>query len=133
MGGRAFLRAIHFVEENQRVEAMTTALRQNRVDAFLKQVSSSGDSSWRLLQNCYPTAAPKMQGIPLALTLSEHFFGSIGACRVHGGGFEGAIQAYVPKARFEAYRQYMEAVFGPGAVIPLRVRRAGVSILGLAA
>jgi galactokinase len=128
-GGRAFLRAIHFMEENQRVEAMVTALRQNRVDAYLKQVSASGDSSWRLLQNCYPTSAPQMQGIPLALTLSERFLEGAGAYRVHGGGFEGAAQVYVPKARFEAYRQFMEAVFGPGSVVPLRIRKPGVSIL----
>jgi galactokinase len=128
-GGRAFLRAIHFMEENQRVEAMVAALRRNRVDAYLKQASASGDSSWRLLQNCYSTAAPLAQGIPLALTLSERFLGGSGACRVHGGGFEGAVQAYVPKAQFEAYRQYMETVFGSGAVIPLRVRQPGVSIL----
>ena len=116
-GGRAFLRAIHFMEENQRVEAMVAALRRNRVDAYLKQASASGDSSWRLLQNCYSTAAPLAQGIPLALTLSERFLGGSGAFRVHGGGFEGAVQAYVPKAQFEAYRQYMETVFGSGAVI----------------
>lgn len=128
-GGRAFLRAIHFVEENQRVEAMVTALRLNQVEAYLKQVSASGDSSWRLLQNCYPTSAPRMQGLPLALTLSERFLGAAGACRVHGGGFEGAVQVYVPKARFEAYRQFMEGVFGPGSVVPLRVRRPGVSLL----
>jgi galactokinase len=128
-GGRAFLRAIHFIEENQRVAAMVAALRQNRVDAFLKQVSASGDSSWRLLQNCYCTAAPLIQGIPLALTLSERFLDGAGACRVHGGGFEGAIQAYVPKVQFEAYRQFMEAVFRPGAVVPLRIRKPGVAIL----
>jgi galactokinase len=129
MGGRAFLRAIHFVEENQRVEAMVAALRRNRVDAYLKLVSASGDSSWRLLQNCYPTSAPRMQGIPLALTLSERFLNSKGAYRVHGGGFEGAVQAYIPKALFEAYRQFMEAIFGPGSVVPLRIRRPGVAIL----
>jgi galactokinase len=128
-GGRAFLRAIHFLEENLRVEAMVTALRCNQVDAYLKEVSASGDSSWRLLQNCYCTSAPRMQGIPLALTLSERVLGGKGAFRVHGGGFEGAIQAYVPTAQFDAYRQFMEAVFGAGSVTPLRIRRPGVSIL----
>jgi galactokinase len=128
-GGRAFLRAIHFLEENQRVEAMVAALRRNQVDAYLKQVSASGDSSWRLLQNCYSNAAPHTQGIPLALTLSERFLGGAGACRVHGGGFEGAVQAYVPKAQFEAYRQFMEAVFGPGSVVPLWIRKSGIAIL----
>lgn len=130
-GGRAFLRAIHFMEENQRVVAMVTALRQKQMAAYLKQVSASGDSSWRLLQNCYCPSAPQMQGIPLALTLSERFLDGAGACRVHGGGFEGAVQAYVPKAQFKAYRQFMESVFGPGSVVPLRIRRSGVSILGL--
>jgi galactokinase len=128
-GGRALLRAIHFLEENQRVEAMVTALDRNQVDAYLQQVAASGDSSWRLLQNCYCPSSPRMQGIPLALILSERFLDRNGTFRVHGGGFEGAVQAYVPKVQFEAYQQFMEAVFGAGSVTALRIRRPGVAIL----
>ena len=128
-GDRAILRTIHFVEENQRVGAMVAALSQNQVEAYLKLVSASGASSWRLLQNCFRTSTPQMQGIPLALTLTERFLGGNGACRVHGGGFEGTIQAYVPTAQFDDYRQFMERVFGPGSVMALRIRRPGVSRL----
>jgi len=128
-GDRAILRTIHFVEENQRVGAMVAALRQNQVEVYQKLVSASGVSSWRLLQNCFCTSTPQMQGIPLALTLTERFLDGNGACRVHGGGFEGTIQAYVPKARFDDYSQFMERVFGPGSVMALRIRKPGVSRL----
>lgn len=128
-GDRAILRTIHFVEENQRVGAMVAALRQNQVEVYLKLVSASGDSSWRLLQNCFRTSTPQMQGIPLAQTLTERFLDGNGACRVHGGGFEGTIQAYVPKARFDDYRRFMERVFGRGSVMALAIRRPGVSVL----
>lgn len=128
-GGRAFLRSMHFIQENQRVAAMAEALRRNQVKEYLKWVSASGDSSWRLLQNCYCTFAPQMQAIPLALTLTEHFLKGNGACRVHGGGFEGTVQAYIPKDRFEDYRQFMEQIFGSGSVMPLRIRTSGVSML----
>jgi galactokinase len=128
-GDRAILRTIHFVEENQRVGAMVSALRRNQVEAYLKLVSASGASSWRLLQNCFRTSTPQLQGIPLAQTLTERFLDGNGACRVHGGGFEGTIQAYVPKARFDDYRKFMERVFGPGSVMALRIRRPGVSRL----
>jgi galactokinase len=128
-GDRAILRTIHFVEENQRVGAMVSALRQNQMEVYLKLVSVSGDSSWRLLQNCFRTSIPQMQGISLALTLTERFLDGSGACRVHGGGFEGTIQAYVPRAQFDGYRQMMERIFGPGSVMALRIRRPGVSRL----
>jgi galactokinase len=114
-GDRAILRTIHFIEENQR--------------EYLGLVSASGDSSWRLLQNCLRPSTPQMQAIPLALNLTERFLGGTGACRVHGGGFEGTIQAYVPRARFDDYREFMEKVFGPGSVMALRIRRPGVSLL----
>jgi galactokinase len=128
-GDRAILRAIHFIEENQRVAAMVEALRQNRMAAYLKLVSASGNSSWKLLQNCSHASSTHMQGILLALTLTERFLDGSGACRVHGGGFEGTIQAYVPTGQFDHYRGFMESVFGPGSVQALKVRRAGVSRL----
>jgi len=128
-GDRAILRTIHFIEENRRVGAMVTALRHNRMDKYLGLVSASGDSSWRLLQNCFRTSTPQMQAIPLALNLTERFLDGNGACRVHGGGFEGTIQAYVPRARFDDYRQFMERVFGSGSVMALRIRRPGLSLL----
>jgi len=125
-GDRAVLRAIHFIEENDRVGAMAAALRRHDLDAYLALVSASGNSSWRLLQNSTPAATPQDQGIPLALILTERFLDGRGACRVHGGGFAGTIQTYVPDAQLHAYRQAMEAVFGTGAVQPLRIRRPGL-------
>lgn len=129
VGDRAILRAIHFVQENRRVVDMVKALRLNWVGEYLKLVNDSGVSSWHLLQNCSPAGTPEMQGIPLALALSELFLDGNGACRVHGGGFEGTIQAYVPEARAHDYRRCIEEVFGEGSVIPLRVRSRGVVVL----
>jgi len=128
-GDRAVLRAIHFVEENRQVGSMAAALRRNRVDEYLNLVSASGDSSWRRLQNCLRASTPRTQGIALALTLTERFLDGRGACRVHGGGFEGTIQAYVPQERFDDYRQYMQGVFGAGSVTAVRIRRSGLSVL----
>jgi galactokinase len=130
VGDRAVLRAVHFIEENQRVAAMVSALRGSRIDAYLELVSASGDSSWRLLQNCFRTTNPREQGIPLALTLTRQFLDGSGACRVHGGGFEGTIQAYVPVSRFGAYRSFMQTIFGPRSVAALRTRKSGVVALG---
>ncbi len=125
-GDRAILRALHFIEENDRVTAMVAALRRKQMDAYLDLVSASGNSSWRLLQNSAPAATPHAQGIPLALALTERFLDGRGACRVHGGGFAGTIQTYVPYAQFPAYRQFMDTIFGTGSVQPLRIRRPGL-------
>ena len=122
-GDRAVLRVLHFLEENERVLAMAEALVQGRADEYLRLVRASGDSSWRLLQNCVLRTDPAHQPIPLALTLSRRLLEDTGAWRVHGGGFAGTIQAYVPGERFKAYVRGMEQVFGPGAVIELRIRR----------
>lgn len=124
-GDRALLRLIHFIEENQRAIAEAEALRHNDMATFLELVSQSGDSSWRLLQNCTSTMKPEEQGVTLALTLTERFLEGEGAWRIQGGGFAGTIQAYVPEERFAPYTKYMESVFGRGAVVPLRIRTSG--------
>lgn len=124
-GDRAILRLFHFIRENDRVMAMAEALRAGDTGAYLQLVQDSGDSSWRLLQNCTSRASSQEQGVALALALTEMFLAD-GAWRVHGGGFAGTIQVYVPRERFEAYRQYMEGVFGRGCVIELQVGRPGV-------
>jgi galactokinase len=128
-GDRALLRAIHFCNENRRAQAMAETKHMGR---FLELVNESGDSSWELLQNLYPPGDPCQQGLPLALAVTREFFREQGlsaptaaACRVHGGGFAGTIQAYVPVAAFDAYRARMEALFGPGAVTTLRIRPVG--------
>jgi galactokinase len=124
-GDRAFLRALHFVGDNARVVDMVEALEADDLDAYLKLVKESGRSSWELLQNLYPCSTPKEQGLPVALALTEDFLGRKGAWRVHGGGFAGTIQAYVPHKLMPGYSRLMERYFGPGSVIPVSVRAKG--------
>jgi galactokinase len=126
-GDRALLRAIHFCNENRRAQAMAETKHMGR---FLELVNESGDSSWELLQNLYSPQDPRQQGLPLALAVSREFFREQGisataACRVHGGGFAGTIQAYIPVAALDDYRKRMEALFESGAVTALRIRPVG--------
>lgn len=124
-GDRGLLRLIHFVEENDRAVAQADCLRAGDMDGFLRLVRASGRSSLDLLQNCYSTSAPQEQPIPLALALSERVLEGRGAWRVHGGGFAGTIQAFVPVDLMGRYVHVMESVFGPGCVVPLTVRMPG--------
>lgn len=124
-GDRGVLRLIHFIEESDRAVRQAESLSQHDMATFLRLVRESGDSSWRLLQNCISSERPLQQSIPLALTVTERFLGSNGAWRIQGGGFAGTIQAYVPKERLEEYVQFMSTVFGKGAVVPLRLRFPG--------
>jgi galactokinase len=136
LGDRAVLRSLHFFSENRRVLGMEAALaevnaaqdlpgKQEALGRYLALVNESGDSSWELLQNIYSPRNPQAQGVALALALSRGFLAGQGACRVHGGGFAGTIQAYIPRDALEPYRREMEKVFGEGAVTPLRIRPAG--------
>lgn len=124
-GDRAFLRAMHFVAENERVAAMAKALEDDRLDAYLELVKESGRSSWEQLQNVYAPSVPSDQGLSVALSLTEKYVGGRGAWRVHGGGFAGTIQAYVPSALKPGYVELMTRYFGAGSVIPLSVRDRG--------
>jgi galactokinase len=126
-GDRALLRALHFVSENARVSAMVEALSEGKLKAYLKLVKKSGDSSWKLLQNLYSSKAPDEQGLCLAVALTQDYVGKRGAARVHGGGFAGTIQAYLPRELFEGWKALMERYFGPGSVIPIRIRGKGVT------
>jgi len=102
--------------------------KQGVMGRFLELVNESGDSSWELLQNLYSPRSPGQQGLPLALAVSREFFRERGinaACRVHGGGFAGTVQAYIPTDALGGYRERMEALFGPGALTVLRIRPAG--------
>jgi galactokinase len=125
-GDRAFLRAWHFVKETSRPAALAQAIRERDIAAYLSIVRASGDSSAKYLQNLYPPSVPEAQGLVVALALTEEFLDGQGACRVHGGGFAGTIQAYVPHRRLDAYSEFMESVFGPGVLFPLRIRPYGV-------
>ncbi|MDR2133476.1 MAG: galactokinase, partial [Treponema sp.] len=140
VGDRALLRALHFFEENRRVDSMLSRLeemnaaassegKQKAMGAFLGLVNQSGDSSWELLQNIYSPRNPEKQGVSLALALTRDFLAGAGACRIHGGGFAGTIQAYIPLGALNAYRSRMETFFGSGAVTALRIRPIGAAEL----
>jgi galactokinase len=124
-GDRAVLRALHFFGENDRVAQQAGRLKRRDFEGFLELVRASGDSSWELLQNCQLPETPRSQGVALGLALSRQFLSertaNRGAARVHGGGFSGTIQCYVPLAEARAYRSFMETVFGKGSVMPLRL------------
>ncbi len=128
-GDRAALRLLHFIEENERVRAMTLALEEGRLSDYLELVRASGESSALLLQNCASVGNSREQGILLALALTRRFCKEAVA-RVHGGGFAGTIQAYVPADVLSCYTAKIEAVFGPGTVLPLTVGRPGACGLG---
>ncbi len=124
-GDRAVLRAIHIYDENRRVEAQVEALRRNDFDAFLSLIRTSGLSSWRYLQNVVPAGYRAHQEVAVALSLAERLLNGRGACRVHGGGFAGTIQAFVPLDMLDGFRTGMDRVLGGGACHVLSVRPVG--------
>ncbi len=124
VGDRAVLRALHYFGENKRVEAQRTALKADDANTFFSLVKESGRSSFEYLQNVYTTRNVSEQGISLALAISERF-GAV--CRVHGGGFAGTIQAYVPTQNVQAYREAISSIFGKNACMLLRIRPYGAS------
>jgi galactokinase len=105
---------------------MVEALKRKDIKAYLDGVRRSGDSSWRFLQNVFSPRHVDEQAVSLALALSERFLDGEGASRVHGGGFAGTIQVFIPTERFEAYTSFMEGYFGKGSVVPLSVRPLSV-------
>jgi galactokinase len=124
---RAILRALHFFEENRRVDDQVRLLTEKKIEEYLEVVNTSGRSSWMLLQNCYAPSRPQEQPLCLALALTSYFSVRRTPCRVHGGGFAGTIQTYIPNKDLEKYRLYMEKVFGKGCVIPLHIRNKGAA------
>ena len=124
-GDRAVLRAIHIYDDNRRVEEQVAALRRNDFDAFLEQVRASGLSSWRCLQNVVPAGYKEHQDVALVLAVCERLLNGRGACRVHGGGFAGTIQAFVPLDMLEGFKAEMERVLGEGRCHVLTVRPVG--------
>ncbi len=122
---RALIRAVHFFEDNRRAIEEATALKDGNFELFLSLVRQSGASSQVLLQNLYSCKKPGNQEIPLALMLSEKLLGDRGAVRVHGGGFAGTIQAFVPCERLQEYVAEMNRIFGDGACVKLNIRPYG--------
>ena len=95
------------------------------MDRFLRLVNESGLSSWTLLQNVVPAGYKEHQEMAVSLALASELLGGRGACRVHGGGFAGTIQAFVPRDRTEAFRLGMDRVLGEGSCHVLNISREG--------
>ena len=130
VGDRAILRAMHFLSENDRVESAKAALKSGNIGEFFRNIRASGNSSYKFLQNVFTTQNVREQGLSLALCLTEEFLDThSGACRVHGGGFAGTIQAFIKNEDVEAYAALMDSVFGEGATMPLFVRPLGATRL----
>mgnify|MGYP002614234684 FL=1 len=129
VGDRAVLRALHFFADDRRVEEETAALAGGDMDAFLSLVKASGRSSWTLLQNIAPTGAVKEQAMAVALAVAERALKGRGACRVHGGGFAGTVQAFVPLEKLDAFKAEMEAILGKGRCHILSIRPEGGAVL----
>jgi len=123
--GRAILRAMHFFEENNRVDIAYKAINQNDIKAFLRMINESGESSYKKLQNCF-VPGEKEQSIPLSISISRHFEG-VKAVRVHGGGFAGTVLTFVEKDRAEDYAEYMGQLYGKENVYIVNVRNDGTS------
>lgn len=124
-GDRGVLRAIHFFEENKRVESIVENLEKGDFDAFLEIIKKSGASSFQYLQNVYANAKVQEQGLSVGLAVSDITLGEKGAYRVHGGGFAGTIQAFVPDEMVDEYKSALDQVFGEGACQVLKVRKYG--------
>jgi galactokinase len=131
VGDRAILRAIHFQKDNQRVVDQVAALEKNDFKSFLGMVVDSGYSSYMYNQNIYPVNNVKEQGVSLALALSDLILKGKGAWRVHGGGFAGTIQAFVPAELLDKYITTLEHLFGKGACHKLFIRQKGADRINL--
>ena len=124
-GDRAVMRAIHFYQENARVPKQVAALEKGDFDAFLQLIKESGRSSWMYLQNVIPAGYKLHQDVAVALGLAEHYLNGRGAYRVHGGGFAGTIQAFVPNDILDEFVAGMDAALGQGACHVLSIRPQG--------
>jgi len=128
---RALLRAIHFLEENKRVDKQVEALCKNNFEEFLFLVNESGNSSYKYLQNIYSPHNIEEQGVSLALALSDLFIKEKGkgACRIHGGGFAGTIQVFLPGELVKEYKSYISKIFKENSVKILSIRHYGAVCL----
>ncbi|MCI9003982.1 MAG: galactokinase [Lachnospiraceae bacterium] len=124
-GDRPVLRALHFFEEDKRVEKEVSALREGDFQAFLQTVKESGDSSFKYLQNIYTNKDVQNQSVSIGLAVSDSILPGHGVSRVHGGGFAGTIQAFVADDFVEEYRRGLDNVYGEGSCHVLKVRPFG--------
>lgn len=124
-GDRAVLRAFHYFNESHRVQLQKKALENADFETFFSEVTSSGNSSYKYLQNLYSNSNVSEQGLCLAIALTKRFLDGKGACRVHGGGFAGTIQCYIPNGMLNSYIDMIEDVFGKDSCVPLKIRPVG--------
>ena len=124
-GDRAVMRCIHFYQENERVPKQVAALENGDFDTFLRLIKESGYSSWMYLQNVIPAGYKLHQDVAVSLALCEHYLQGKGAFRVHGGGFAGTVQAFVPFEILDSFRAGMDAALGEGACHVLSIRPQG--------
>ena len=128
-GDRAVLRALHFFADNDLVPRQVEKLRSGDFEGFLALVDQSGHSSSECLQNLYCCSHPEAQAVPLTIAAARRLLAGKGAVRVHGGGFAGTVQAYVPFGQEEAFREGMESILGEGRCHFLNIRPGGGSVL----
>ncbi len=124
-GARAVMRALHFSQENARVPRQVAALQAGDFDGFLAMERESGYSSYMYLQNVIPAGYIRNQDMAIALALCEEYLQGQGAFRVHGGGFAGTVQAFVPFALLDSFKAGIDAVLGEGACHILTIRPEG--------
>ena len=124
-GDRAVLRAFHFYQENERVPKQVAALKDSDFDRFLQLIKESGHSSYMYLQNVIPAGRKEHQEVAVALSLCELYLAGRGAYRVHGGGFAGTVQAFVPMDLLESFRAGIDGALGAGACHVLSIRPEG--------
>ena len=124
-GDRAVLRALHFFEENERVDKLVHSLKCGNFNDFLSSINESGNSSYKYLQNIFAVSDHTHQAVGIALNVAEHALTRKGACRVHGGGFAGTIQAFVPLDLLQQFKLDIEKVFGADSCHVLSIRPFG--------
>ena len=128
-GDRAVLRAFHIYADNDRVTKQVAALRSGDFDTFLALVNESGNSSWEYLQNVIPAGYKEHQEVGVTIAAAKHLLGDCGAVRVHGGGFAGTAQAFVPLDMLDEFKAGMEAILGEGHCHVLSIRPEGGAVL----
>ena len=131
-GDRAVLRSLHFYRENERVQAQNDALIEKRIADFLALVNQSGYSSWTMLQNCVVPESTRTQEVAVAQSfirdfIVQHNLQREAACRIHGGGFAGAVQVYMPSAMVPQFRLYIESIVGSDTFLPLSISPLGAT------
>ena len=128
-GDRAVLRAFHVYADNDRVAKQVAALHDGDFDTFLCLVNESGCSSWEYLQNVIPAGYKEHQEVGVTIAAAKHLLGDKGAVRVHGGGFAGTVQAFVPVEMLDEFKAGMEAILGEGRCHVLSIRPEGGAVL----